>query len=59
MSKVITYGAILIGLFLVVVYYRGASSDAQAGASGIGSIISLLQGRGTNGGSVANYPTGA
>lgn len=55
MSKVIFYAAALIGVFLILVYYKGATSDVNAGAHGLGRLILFLQGRNSTG-QLSNYP---
>lgn len=56
MSKVIFYIAVLIGLFLVIVYYKGTTSVVSSGGSAIGNLVLFLQGRNSKG-TVANYPS--
>lgn len=55
MGKAIYYIAILIGLFLVVVYYKGFSSDVGATGGAVSKLVLFLQGRDTNG-NITNYP---
>lgn len=55
MNKIIVFGAVLIGIFLFLVYYKGAGADIGAGSSAIDKLILLFQGR-NNHGVVANYP---
>lgn len=55
MNKIVFYGAVLIGLFLVVVYYKGTASDINAGGGALGNLVLFLQGRNTSG-QTANYP---
>jgi hypothetical protein len=55
MQRAIFYAAVLIGLFLVIVYYRGSTSVINAGGSAIGKLILFLQGRDANG-HITNYP---
>lgn len=57
MSKVVFYIAVLIGIFLVIVYYKGSTSVINSGGSAIGNLVLFLQGRNTQG-TVANYPQG-
>lgn len=38
-------GAILIGIFLVLIYYKGAASLGQIISTAVQNIIALLQGR--------------
>lgn len=45
MKKMLTYGAGLIALYLVVEHYTGAGTVLTKGASGSTSIIKALQGR--------------
>lgn len=56
MSKAIFYIAVLIGIFLVVVYYKGTSNVISTSGSAIGNLVMFLQGRTTKG-TVANYPS--
>jgi len=44
-KKLATYGAGLIGLYLVVFYSSGAGKVISAGSSGGTSVIKALQGR--------------
>jgi hypothetical protein len=55
MSKAIFYIAVLIGIFLIIVYYKGSTSVISTSGSAIGNLILFLQGRNTKG-TVANYP---
>lgn len=55
MNKAIFYIAVLIGIFLVIVYYKGSTSVISTSGSAIGNLILFLQGRNTKG-TVANYP---
>lgn len=55
MSKIVFYIAVLIGLFLVIVYYKGSTSVIGTSGSAIGNMILFLQGRDKNG-TTANYP---
>lgn len=43
--KAVKYGAVLIGLYLAVVYFDGTSSDTKAASSGLSSVIAAFQGR--------------
>lgn len=56
MQKAIFFGACLIGLFLVVVYYKGASNVLGTGGGILDKTILYLQGRGSNG-NITNYPS--
>jgi hypothetical protein len=55
MNRVIFYAAVLIGLFLVIVYYRGSTAVINSGGSALGRLILFLQGRDANG-RITNYP---
>jgi hypothetical protein len=55
MSKVVFYIAVLIGIFLVIVYYRGSTAVIGTSGSALGNLVLFLQGRNTQG-TVANYP---
>lgn len=55
MSKIIFYIAVLIGIFLMIVYYKGSTAVIGTSGSAIGNLIMFLQGR--NGqGQISNYP---
>lgn len=43
--KIVKYGAVLIGAYLVVNYADGAATDAKAGGNALSSIVKSLQGR--------------
>ncbi len=43
--KALKYGAVLLGIYLGVVYFEGASKDLGAAGTGISRIISAFQGR--------------
>lgn len=43
--KIVKYGAVLIGAYLVVNYASGAEGDAKAGGNALSSIVKSLQGR--------------
>lgn len=45
MKKALTYGAGLIGLYLVVEHWLGASNVVKASASGVSTVAKTLQGR--------------
>jgi hypothetical protein len=45
MKKALTYGAGLIGTYLVVVYYTGFGKDVSALSSGAVGVTKALQGR--------------
>lgn len=55
MQKIINYSFWLILLFLVLVYFKGATANISVLSSGVNSIINTLQGRDKNG-QVVNYP---
>lgn len=57
MGKIAWYIFVLILVFLLVVYYKGVTSDVNAGGSVLETIILFLQGRNSQG-QVANYPQG-
>lgn len=57
MSKIVFYIAVLIGIFLMIVYYKGSTSVIGTSGSAIGNLILFLQGRDKNG-TMANYPKG-
>lgn len=56
MSRAIYYIAVLIGIFLVVVYYKGTTSVIGSTGSAIGNLIAFLQGRSPGQANVSNYP---
>lgn len=56
MSKAIFYIAVLIGIFLVIVYYKGSSSVISTSGSALGNLVMFLQGRNSNG-QITNYPS--
>lgn len=43
--KVIKYGAVLIGIYLVVSYATGAGKLLTSGSSAAGTLVQRLQGR--------------
>jgi hypothetical protein len=45
MRQLAKYGAVLIGLYLVVYYSTGAGVLAEKGSAGVGTVIRDLQGR--------------
>lgn len=45
MKQALKYGAGLIGIYLAVVYFDGASKDLGSLSSGASSIIAAFQGR--------------
>jgi len=45
-KKALTYGAGLIGLYLVVNYATGTGKVINAGAGGTATVVKTLQGRG-------------
>lgn len=55
MNKIVFYIAVLIGLFLVIVYYKGTTQVISTGGSALGNLVLFLQGRNKSG-TVANYP---
>lgn len=55
MQKTIFYIAVLIGIFLVIVYYRGSTSVISSSGSAIGNLVLFLQGRNTKG-TISGYP---
>lgn len=55
MSKAIYYIAVLIGIFLIVVYYKGSTSVISTSGSAIGNLVMFLQGRNSSG-QISNYP---
>lgn len=57
MSKAIYYIAVLIGIFLIIVYYKGSTSVIGTSGSAIGNLIMFLQGRNSSG-QISNYPQG-
>lgn len=50
------YVFILIALFLVLAYYKGFTSDVNAGGGVVYNILLGLQGRNKSTGAIANYP---
>jgi hypothetical protein len=44
--KAIKYGAVLIGLYLVVYYSTGTGVLAEQGSAGAATVVKALQGRG-------------
>lgn len=56
MSKTIWYIFILILVFLLVVYYKGAQQVIYQISSFINNLVLMLQGRDSTG-KVASYPT--
>lgn len=57
MSKAIFYIAVLIGIFLVIVYYKGSTAVIGTSGSALGNLVMFLQGRNSNG-QITNYPQG-
>jgi hypothetical protein len=57
MNKIVFYIAVLIGIFLMIVYYKGSTSVISSGGSAIGNLVLFLQGRNTKG-TVSGYPQG-
>lgn len=55
MSKYIYWIAVLIGLFLVLVYYKGFSSDVGATGGAVSKLVLFLQGRSSTG-NITQYP---
>lgn len=55
MSKIVFYIAVLVGIFLIIVYYRGSSAVIGQSGSAIGNLIMFLQGRNANG-QITQYP---
>lgn len=55
MSKAIFYIAVLIGIFLVIVYYKGSTSVISTSGSALGNLVMFLQGRNSQG-NITNYP---
>jgi hypothetical protein len=45
MKQALKYGASLIGIYLAVVYFDGATSDLGGLSTGVSTIIGALQGR--------------
>lgn len=45
MRQLAKYGAVLIGLYLVVYYSTGAGTVAEKGSAGAATIVKSLQGR--------------
>lgn len=45
MKTGLKYGAALIGTYLVVYYYTGSTSFANAGFGGLQGLVASLQGR--------------
>lgn len=44
-GKALTYGAVLIGLYLAVKNFKGLAADTKAGGSAAGSVVRAFQGR--------------
>lgn len=57
MNKIVFYIAVLIGIFLMIVYYKGSSNVISSSGSAIGNLVLFLQGR-DKAGTVASYPKG-
>jgi hypothetical protein len=55
MKNAIFYIAVLIGLFLVIVYFKGSTAVINSGGSAISNLVLFLQGRNSNG-QITNYP---
>jgi hypothetical protein len=55
MKNIIFYIAVLIGIFLVIVYWKGSTAVIGTSGSAIGNLILFLQGRGKDG-QITNYP---
>lgn len=55
MSKAVFYIAVLIGIFLIIVYYKGSTSVISTSGSALGNLVMFLQGRDTKG-NLSNYP---
>jgi len=45
MKQGLKYGAALIGIYLVVVYFDGASKDLGSLGTGVSSVVAAFQGR--------------
>lgn len=45
MRQGLKYGAGLIGIYLAVVYFDGATSDLGAGGTAISNVVAAFQGR--------------
>lgn len=57
MGKSVWYIFVLILVFLLVVYYKGVTSDVSTSGGVLEKIILFLQGRNSSG-TVAAYPGG-
>lgn len=55
MKQAVFYMAVLIGIFLVIVYYKGSTSVISTSGSALGNLVLFLQGRNTQG-QITNYP---
>ncbi len=58
MDRALFYGFAISVLLIVVVYYIGVQTDAQALGSALNSLVKTLTGRKANG-EFASYPAGA